>query len=83
MTLMSSILLYAEQERVTYNKEIQTTDIPTEASIPPEEELRQRILRERETEAAEQAARDKQLEEESVQLDHEIAQEIRGTCFSN
>ena len=42
-----------------------------------EEEIRQRILREKEVEA-ERIARDKELEEESVKLDQEIEQEIRG-----
>jgi dynein intermediate chain len=46
-----------------------------------EEELRQRIYKEREIEA-ERTARDKELEEESVKLDEEIEQEIRGTRTS-
>lgn len=49
----------------------------TEPSPDYEEEIRQRIMREREAEA-EQAARDKELEEESVKLEQEIEQEIRG-----
>jgi hypothetical protein len=66
---------------VIYNKEVQTTAIETEHSMDYEEELRQRIYREREIEA-ERAARDKELEEESVKLDEEIEQEIRGTRAS-
>lgn len=51
-------------------------------SMSSEEELRQRIMREREAAEAERAARDKELEEESVQLDKEIEQEIRGmSCY--
>ncbi|KAF8223518.1 WD40 repeat-like protein [Tricholoma matsutake] len=65
-----------QKERVIYNKEVQTTAAETEPSIDYEEELRQRIIREREVEA-ERAARDKELEEESVKLDEEIEQEIR------
>jgi len=42
-----------------------------------EEEIRQRIMREKEVEA-EKVARDKEFEEESVKLDQEIEQEIRG-----
>jgi hypothetical protein len=63
---------------VIYNKEVQTTAIETEPSMDYEDELRQRIYREREIEA-ERTVRDKQLEEESVKLDEEIEQEIRGT----
>jgi dynein intermediate chain len=70
----------AFQERVIYNKEVQTTAIETESPDVYEEEIRQRILREQHAEA-EQAARDKELEEESVQLDKEIEREIRGVLF--
>ncbi len=42
-----------------------------------EEEMRERILRERDAEA-ERLAHEQQLEAESKQLDEEIAQEIRG-----
>jgi dynein intermediate chain len=47
-----------------------------------EEEIRQRIMREKDVEA-ERAARDKELEVESVKLDQELEQEIRGAslCF--
>lgn len=45
-----------------------------------EEEIRERILKEREAAEAERIARDKELEEESIQLDKEIEQEIRGQC---
>ena len=44
-----------------------------------EEDIRQRILRDREAIEAERMARDKELEAESEQLDKEIEQEIRGT----
>ncbi|GLB41702.1 putative dynein intermediate chain [Lyophyllum shimeji] len=64
------------KERVSYNKEVQTAAIETESPADYEEELRQRIQREREIEA-ERLARDKELEEESVKLDLEIEQEIR------
>ena len=56
---------------------MQTTFVETEPSPDYEGELRQRIMREREAEA-EQAAQDKELEEESVKLEQEIEQEIRG-----
>lgn len=64
-----------------YNKEIQTTAVETETPVIDEEDIRQRVLREREREAeAEQAARERELEEESVRLDKEIEEVIRGTC---
>ena len=55
-------------------------EVETEtATVPSEEEIRQRILREREAVDAERAARDKEMEEESARLDKLIEQEIRGT----
>lgn len=55
-------------------------DVEVEAAAgPSEDEIRQRIMRERETLDAERAARDKELEEESARLDKLIEQEIRGT----
>lgn len=65
------------QERVTYNKEVQTMQTETETQTPSEDDIRERLLRERE--AAEAEEREKQLEEESLLLDKEIEQEIRGT----
>lgn len=62
---------------MVYNKETQTGPVETEPSPNYEAELRQRITREREAEA-ERERRDKELEEESVKLDQEIEQEIRG-----
>ncbi len=53
-------------------------EIETEpTSAVTEEEMRERILRERDAEA-ERLAHEQQLEAESKQLDEEIAQEIRG-----
>jgi dynein intermediate chain len=68
------------QERVIYNKEVQTTEVETEPIRQPEDEkdLRQRITREAEVEA-EQLAREKELEEESAKLDRELEQEIKGS----
>ncbi|KAF7797184.1 hypothetical protein EIP86_008376 [Pleurotus ostreatoroseus] len=67
-----------QKERVSYNKEVQTMEVETEtATVPSEEEIRQRILREREAVDAERAARDKEMEEESARLDKLIEQEIR------
>ena len=55
-------------------------EVETESPvIPNEEEIRQRILREREAAEAERLARDKEIEEESARLDKLIEQEIRGT----
>lgn len=45
--------------------------------IPAEELVQQRTSREQQ-EAAKAAARDKELEEETVQLEKEIEEEIRG-----
>ncbi|KAG5647883.1 hypothetical protein DXG03_007807 [Asterophora parasitica] len=67
---------FPRKERVSYNKEVQTTAIETESPPEFEDDLRQRILRERDIEA-DRLARDKELEEESVKLDLEIEQEIR------
>lgn len=58
-----------------YNKEVQTTFVETEPT-PDYEEIRQRIMRERDE--VDKIQRDKELEEESVKLDQEIEQEIRG-----
>ena len=69
-----------KQERVLYNKEVQTTFVETEPSADYEQEVRQRILREKEVEA-EKIAREKELEEESVKLDQEIEREIRGDLY--
>lgn len=68
------------QERVIYNKEVQTMDIESESSESDDDDALDRAQREREALEAEQAAREKQLEEESVLLDKEIEQVIRGSC---
>lgn len=65
-----------QMERVIYNKEVQTMPVETEVPHDYEEQLRQRIYRERDVEA-DRIARDKALEEESVKLEQEIEQEIR------
>ncbi|RXW20680.1 hypothetical protein EST38_g5183 [Candolleomyces aberdarensis] len=65
-----------QKERVIYNKEVQTTAVEEHSAQDYEEEIRQRILREREAEA-EKLAQEKELEEENVKLDQEIEQEIR------
>ena len=69
------------QERVLYNKEVQTRDVGEEKdadAAQAEAELRERILRERLAEAESAAARDKELDEESVRLEKEIEADIRG-----
>ena len=71
-------MYFIVQERVIYNKEVQTAVFEVEPSPDYEAELRQRIAREREMAEVERIARDKELEEESVKLDEEIEQEIRG-----
>ena len=53
-------------------------EIETEPAAASEEEIRERILREREAAEAERIAHEQELEAESKQLDEEIAQEIRG-----
>jgi dynein intermediate chain len=67
------------QERVIYNKEVQTTEVETESIRQQEDEkdVRQRTTRDAEAEA-EQLAREKELEEESAKLDRELEQEIKG-----
>lgn len=66
-----------QKERVIYNKEVQTMSVETEPSPDIEEQIRERILREKERELEVERAREKELEEESVKLDKEIEQEIR------
>jgi len=61
---------------------VQTTAPEADANLKNiEEEIRQRIMREKEFEV-ENVTRDKELEEESVKLDQEIDQEIRGMIWS-
>jgi len=61
---------------------VQTTATEADTNLQIfEEQIRQRIMREKEFEA-ENVARDKELEEESVKLDQEIDQEIRGMIRS-
>lgn len=43
-----------------------------------EDDLRQQILREREAVEAERAAREQELDEESLQLERELEEQIRG-----
>ena len=52
-------------------------DMDDEVPHNIEEEIRQRIMREKESVEAERI-REQELEEESVKLDREIEQEIRG-----
>jgi len=69
------------QERVLYNKEVQTRDLAEEndtGSAQAEAELRERVLRERLAEAESAVAREKELDEESVRLEKEIEADIRG-----
>ena len=69
------------QERVLYNKEVQTRDVDEEndtSVAQVEAELRERILRERLAEAETAAAREKELDEESVRLEKEIEADIQG-----
>jgi len=69
------------QERVLYNKEVQTRDLGEENdadAAQAEAELRERILRERLAEAESAAAREKELDEESVRLEKEIEADIQG-----
>lgn len=62
-----------------YNKEVQTVQVETPPPDDYEQEVRQRLIRERDLEA-ERIAQDQELEAESVKLDEEIEQEIRGEC---
>jgi len=65
------------QERVTYNKEIQTADIEFNAASTYDEEVKEPIFRERETTVDPERTLER-LEEESAILDREIEDEIRG-----
>jgi dynein cytoplasmic 1 intermediate chain len=67
---------------VIYNKEVQTTEVATDPIvIPVDNVVQQRISREQ-LEAETAAARDKELEAETVQLEKEIEEEIRGETTS-
>lgn len=68
---------HAFKERVTYNKEIQTTAVETDDE-DREETVRRRLFQEKQAEDERIAFEKKELEEESVQLEKEIEQEIRG-----
>lgn len=59
-----------------YNKEVQTTDYDEDEDQPSVDQLRKQISKE--YEHLQQAQREKELEEESAQLDREIEEEIRG-----
>ena len=67
------------QERVTYDKDVQTAEAANEEESLPnkEEEIRQQILREKEAEE-EMLAKEKELEEENERLEKELEEEIRG-----
>ena len=64
------------QERVTYNKEIQTTD-EFNAGSASDDETSEPLFREREATVDPERALER-LEEESATLDREIEEEIRG-----
>lgn len=68
------------KERVIYNKEVQTNAIEEETVTITEDDIRERIMRDREQEA-ERLARDHDLETENEQLEKEIEREIRGQCY--
>ena len=53
-------------------------EVETETVAVDEDEIRERIMRERDAAEAERIAHEEELEAESKQLDEEIAQEIRG-----
>ena len=53
-------------------------EVETETVAVDEDEIRERIMRERDAAEAERIAHEDELEAESKQLDEEIAQEIRG-----
>lgn len=61
-----------------YSRDVQTNPIETDTPPPEEVDLRERVMRDLESE---RVARDKEIDEESVQLDKEIEQEIRGKNF--
>jgi hypothetical protein len=63
------------QERVVYNKEIQTAALDEDTG-PSIEDLRQQLRQE--YEQVQQLQKDKELEEEAAKLDKAIEEEIRG-----
>jgi dynein intermediate chain, cytosolic len=68
---------YSSQERVTYNKEIQTADLESDTGAASDEDTREPTIREREITADPERMLER-LEEESAILDREIEEEIRG-----
>lgn len=70
--------VYPIQERVLYNKDVQTMDTGDSQQDIEEDFKRRQLAQDRDIEA-ERMARDRELEEESVKLEQEIEQEIRGT----
>jgi hypothetical protein len=78
MRLSSNCSTQLSQERVIYNKEVQTTEVATEPIVSPTVEVSQQRISREQQEAEKAAARDKELEEETIQLEKEIEDEIRG-----
>ncbi|KZT55832.1 WD40 repeat-like protein [Calocera cornea HHB12733] len=66
---------FPQKQKVTYNKEIQTADLDSEDEQPSEEEIRTRIHREQEAERV--AAKEREMEEESIRMEQELEEEIR------
>jgi dynein intermediate chain len=74
----NTLLTVGLQERVTYNKEIQTADIEPDTRSTSNDDFREHVTRERELTVDPERA----LEEESAILDREIEEEIRGLSTS-
>jgi dynein intermediate chain len=78
-TIIEYCLRPGTQERVLYNKEIQTSSVETETT-PDGSDDDERFQRDRDRDIeAERLARQKELEEESVQLDREIEAVMQGS----
>lgn len=60
-----------------YSKSVQTIEVDAEPTPFMEDDLRQRVMRDRDREPDADAL-ERELEAESIKLDEEIEQEIRG-----
>ncbi|EJU03473.1 WD40 repeat-like protein [Dacryopinax primogenitus] len=65
---------FPQKQKVMYNKEIQTADLESDdEKRPSEDEIRIRIQKEE----AERAARERDIEEESIRMEQELVADIR------
>jgi len=74
--IQQELFEFPQIERVTYNKEIQTTNFEPDLKATSIEDIREHFTRERESTVDPERALER-LEEESAILDREIEEEVR------